>query len=278
MKLACSMVFATIASQLPWPARSAGDMQGPIQPIPAPPLELYYGYGTEPSPASWQESDGLRATMKYDTLGKNLEIYWSHSSGASRTLAVALGYYPTAAECFVAGTTLVGGRDTRGKTILEQMTIQQPATVVNTSTGDISLVGGSVVAIERLYDERTSGRDLIKFVLPKLEEESHVLLWFWDSRDIYDFNIRTGEYSLIASPTQVAGVLHVPELDAAYFEWGADQHVDHGFIYLLSALSRDVAPIVLKDEDMDGDLDSYVATTPATWQSLGFGDPGKYVH
>jgi len=246
-----------------------------------PPNELI---GGGPSPR-WSTTTAsghtVKAKLNVHTDYKAIEILWSFTDpitfkpAAARQI-ITLPYWPTDAIGLSDVEIAVGGKMSRGATVIETVEISTPTLVFDIATGDPTLIPSAVGDRAYVYLESTIGRDMVVWLRNMKYDTSNMLIHFHDSGDVYRLNLATEVLTLQASATPVTGVPYVPELAGTYDEvWGGD-NIALGYVYVLNEYGSPDS-VVLIDSNRDGDVDSHVVVADsATWASMGLSDAGNY--
>ncbi len=239
--------------------------------IGVPPVELHFA-----EPTYHQYPGGLEAMLRYDVEGKQYSLKWRHDSGAFALQSIALSYYPTAARFLEPGDVCVAGKQRLGATTVEIFGIVPPTVTVDATTGETSLGLQAITKIDNVFDERATGKDMVRLMFPSFDTPSIVFVQFWDSLDLYSIDITSSTHSLVASTASQAGILHAPGLGRRYMLVRQYDHVAQGHLYVMSGVTDSDPILVFADADRDGAIDSEFELTAAQWESQGYQDAANY--
>ena len=176
-------------------------------------------------------------------------LYYHYS-----TQKESVSFWPTEVACVGVDLIAVGGKNLRtGATVIEVWTLSPPAqTPAPVSEGPITIYPDLVVPVAKspLYDEAVAGRDMVCRMFQRHGTTNQMYAQFWDSRDVYSFDMVTSSYSLVFSANSGAGVPHVPALSNEYREHRSFRHSAQGFVYVFippySTASADPDPPPLR--------------------------------
>jgi hypothetical protein len=249
------------------PAATAQIHQG------VPPAELW-GFGRTTHKITYD--NGIWGRVEFNAPKKKLSVLWRLGSTGLRQ-DFATSYYPTDVIALTATRWCVAGKRTRGATVIELWTIQQHLALYADGGGGPPIIRtAAITEIETVYDEAVQGRDMVALMCAKREDPDKLLVQFWDSKDLYELDLGSQQYTRVATPGQVQGVLQVPALDKAYCQFWSREHVSQGFVYVLSCSGTSLDSLVLKDSDKDGSLDGWVVADTALW-AQDCSSPANYV-
>lgn len=202
-------------------------------------------------------------------------------------------FHPTNAEVVDNDTLLVAGFSSTGTTILEKWTfawpLQMPFPQADPSTG-ISTV--PVVVPPRtettvLYKQDVTGRRFVRGLSAQKRSSgapTSAIVWFNDSRDLYEINLSSGQLSLLASPGSQQGALgQIPELTNLYDRISSSEMIGGPYYYFFGrtdwtySASSAQSILVFEDSDKDGSLDTHLMITPAQWTADGWSNAYNFV-
>ena len=234
------------------------------------------GGATVPPPQAYPTQTTLRppglaardaaGTVKIDTAGKRVLVNWSYDGAGTRAFAYSqldASFWPTAATA-VDDLLIVAGRDPdTGNAVIEKWAFQYrplPAPPVGDSYSP-------VVNKTRIYDaNKNFCRDVVG--LQKVHGSSgpaKVLVYFTDSKRVYDVNLNTGHLALVMTPEQEPAL----QKEGFQYMWSGE-HGTQGHVYVLSTGNRsgDPSVLVLLDTNQDGTIDSSHNLDSLAWDNL----------
>lgn len=236
------------------------------------------------APNQIQLDNKYRASAFADCDGKKVSVFWRYSAAgnfeatqAAKDQVMAVGFWPTAAE-FVAQTRLVvAGKERDGRTRIEVWTIRKPL-LLQSAPGvvpaTIALDPQPVADIQVVYDEATTGRDMVRALIQRRGPGSGVLVQFQDSKTLYELNWKDEPYALVPLFTTATEPLLLNEYDT----FVAGNHSVEGYVYALS-ICDDLGQtpwLILKDQNRDGTIDWHGHMTPQDYIAAGLQDRTQY--
>lgn len=183
---------------------------------------------------------------------------------------------------------VVGGLTSRGDTLMEYWTLDWPTTmpslVTDPSTGRVSVevTKPRRSSVTELYFGNEQGKEIVRHLMPRHSSGNvvHGFVQFNDSRDLYSFEVPSGNLKFVTGPTAGNGPLPpIPELANDYETVWSAKHIVHGHIHVFrsggnAALADPV--LVLADQDLDGILDAHFVIVAADWLASEFAAAGQY--
>lgn len=185
-------------------------------------------------------------------------------------------FWPTCTSEFVNGKFLVAGKEVRtGNTVIELWSCTPP------SMGSVSMIGGpqlkpgAVVDKQDLFDSSTPGMGIVMKMWPMRNSTgpaTHVLVQFFDSRDIYRLDVAAKTITRVASPTVQPDCMVIPLL-AQELGCQTRQHHSEGVLYIMmhGGVDRSAPSIlVLRDANVDSILDGFSVYSLDGYQAAGY--------
>lgn len=304
MRLALTSAFAAILLLGCLPAahsqyRREVQGQGGARPLgqigTPPPAALLAGTRRRVNVETWFDSPGAKisGSATYDMEGRRVNIQW-----ARRFMDVvkvseqsfATTFFPTELCVFRDGLCVAGKRGVSGYTVIEVWEFgpqELPDAYVDPSTGATVHPDTELFPTDKftIYDEKTPGRKLVRFMFRNAGSPIHLLVQFWDSKDLYEIDTTTGEFERIMTVDPLAGDCeYQPELADTYYNdrWSADM-LTFGYVYFLfddgNGPTTFPKALMLVDADRDGVLDSggSMVLGHEEWASLHLSDGNQYV-
>jgi hypothetical protein len=229
-----------------------------------PPQELW---GFNKFTGVFEFSNGVQGRLEFHGNLKYVRTSWRYAGADPKEQVFATSYHPTGVIALAATKWLVAGKTTRGATVLELWTVQKPLVITSIPGGDPVIGTATVTAIDEIYDEATVGRDMIELMCRKAEDTNKVLLQFYDSKALYEINLTTQAYALVANPTASGSALVVPALNHKYRQFWTREHTTQGYVYVLASTGTSLESLVFKDTNKDGTIDAFQVVNNATWAS-----------
>ena len=212
-------------------------------------------------------ADALSGEVSINTREKSLRIRWAYDGeGDARTFyreSFDLAFWPTAAACITDSRIstgdnflVAGKRPSNGHTVIERW---------NVSLSEIpSATAPSTIQRTVIYEGNETGKKVVRKMDPAYGTPGRVFVHFEDSRDIYRFNVTSGELAQVLTSTQV------PALAADGLVWfSGGKRADGAFVYIYQcdpAVHQD-AVIILTDLQGDGNIDQWSTVTFAQWSA-----------
>lgn len=230
--------------------------------------------------------------VEYFMAEKSISIEWavSYSPGAPTDPHLSVQnestrFWPTEVSGAGPGKLAVAGKDMRtGNTVIEvwEFTLPNPfpAPYIDPASGQTVYPDINVPITSRkvVFDEQTSGKNLVWAMFPHHATNNHLLVQFWDSRDLYTLDLQNGALTLVLSPTQNQGVPQEPSLANDYVDRWSARHATQGYVYFLSPKGNKALDLlVLFDLDLDGQIDEHRTLTRQEFKQLGLADGSAYV-
>lgn len=229
--------------------------------------------------------------VTYSTKDKQVHLHYTHSTDPQASFpdvfqdrTIPTRYWPTRVTGIDGNTLLVAGKKGTGETLIEIWRFRAP-TVVTNSSGNPSILPGSLASVERVYNADQQGKDMVLGMMPLLGSGgTKALVQFYDSRDLYELDLVTHALVRVATPGTASGsVLQHPGL--AQYSWRgfrAGEHDQDGYVYILRLGERrgedpdEKNMAALYDSDKDGQLDSIIMIGTTDWETLGYNSGWTY--
>ncbi len=197
---------------------------------------------------------------------------------------IAVRFWPTSVGPAGNGRLCVAGvSPENGATILEIWRFDPPFKDPREPRDPTrSFTPGHVASIDVLYDARTPGMETAYRILDMLAGDGSVprlLVQFADSPSLYEFDVETGAYRLVASATAQPGALVVPLLAQPLMSQ-VRRHRDEGMLYIFDESRHDFVPpgavedaltiAVLRDRDLDARIDDAEVMSRNQYRARGY--------
>lgn len=240
----------------------------------SPPIELW---GLEKRPQVLVIGEYL-GTVEYHTADESLSIRWRASSDspafALGSQQIPLSYWPTAVVRTSPSQICVAGKRAGGATVIEEFSFGPP--IFGPDGFGNNAVAPRVVT--KVYDAASAGRDMVAFMFADLSDEDRLFVQFWDSRDVYRLDRRSGALELAYARAPGARAPHARELGLHLGRAFFGNHVDLGFLYgLRLSCSEGSGVLLLIDGNRDGTLDTHLHLTSAQWAAMDLSNAAHYV-
>lgn len=202
----------------------------------------------------------------------------------TRDTLEATSYWPTCTAPFANGKFLVAGKSPRtGNTVLELWSVSPPTAPSASAIGPTAeFQPGGVSERVGLYDATAAGRDIVMRMQPMLTPSAvptHVLVQFFDSRDIFSFDVVQQTLVCVASPIAHANCLTVPLLSQPLMSQSR-RHVSEGYLYIYShddAPASETSIAILRDTNMDAVIDGVSTYSLAQYQAAGYSSQSAWI-
>ncbi len=230
--------------------------------------------------------------VEYFMTEKSISIEWAvtYSPGGPSDphLSVqteATRFWPTEVSGAGPGKLAVAGKDARtGNTVIEiwEFTLPSPfpAPYVDPASGETVYPQIHIPVTSRkvVFDEQTAGKSLVWALFSHHALKDHLLVQFWDSRDLYTLDIETGSLTLLLSPSPNQGVPQEPNLANDYVDRWSANHTTHGYVYFFSPKgNKGLDLLALFDRDRDGQIEEHRTLSRQEFKQLGLADGSAYV-
>jgi len=234
------------------------------------------------------ETGDYRGLVQMDTWAKQVHIDWSLIDPDTAQYVVegeqdiALGYWPTRVLAFDGATLYVAGKKERGATIIEEISLGTPTIgkQIGLRAGSVPVVVPPPVTLRQpLYNEATTGRDMVLTMFVNQARPAELFVLFDDSRDLYTLHRTTGAVALHYSASAGKGVPVEPQLVGDFDRFRVYDHVQQGFLYVCTAPTIDGAAFLLLIDSAparDGTIDQTLYLTDKEWVAMGYTKPENY--
>lgn len=212
-------------------------------------------------------ADNLVGTVRVFTTKKKLSIAWSFNVAGSRefrTEEFDLDFWPTAAarisdSRLIAGDSflLAGKRPASGKTVIERWDLA--------FAGLPSTSNETVVTKTVLFDERTTGKQVVRTLIAVNGVAGRAFALFEDSDNLFIVDASTGTLTLHMTPAQVP---FLADTSLRMCTGGKLVEGSYCYVYQSDPLEPDARALLLLDSDGDGALDTTVAVPAGQWGAL----------
>lgn len=255
-------------------------------------LGLVLGQGVSQPPAEWttpavcsylRPTPNLRARVLLSPKEKRVHIGWHSAPGAFSPTSdgasqdVTVGYWPTAAEVVAPDTLLVAGVDPgSGNTVVEVWKFRPPLVrqepPASPESGRVALDALRPPTITKIRD---APGDTIEMILRNRGDPARAFLLLGQSNELHEIDWTATD----PSPRSVLSPTTEPSLAQEYDTCFTGDHSSQGYVYVLSdeeSFGR-VRPLVLIDDDRDGNIDLHLAMTRAEYDARDLSDADRYL-
>lgn len=135
-------------------------------------------------------------------------------------------------------------------------------------------------SVERLYSDVRAGRDLVWGMFDLHGHSTlNLLIQFWDSKDVYRFDVMNRTLEKVASPTDDRpDIIYEPALANESYQsrWEAT-HIATGYIYIFGCRHyQRCDTLMLYDTDKDGILDGSKLMSEDAWVQGSYHESASY--
>lgn len=223
---------------------------------------------------------GISLQVSLSPFLKRIELLWENTNQGTyaHKQYLPVGYSPTEVTAgSVFGEIFVGGTNKFGYTKIVRYLFDTPKLDGN----QVPLDAAMLEQDEVFGANKQSGTRDIYQLLPNRGAPGHLFVQFWNTKDVYDLDLSTGEATRVVTVAPPAsGLILVPELGQPHgFTYSRD-HIDHGFVYFFTSINPaegGSSTVILRDSNRDGALEDGMTTTLEQYESLGFADPSRYI-
>ncbi len=278
------LYFGFLSSAVPLWSRTAPEPSAVTQ-TPAPPTPLgLTGNGTTDLGRSYKDGEYFSEIL-IRPIEKRLTFWWRMNSdyqlgddALSYIERETVWFWPQTAEWVSETELLVAGLSPRdGASVLQVWTYENDPTKPYITTLVDAIIGQATyrwhvplrLSVQQVWNDPNLSKVIWTKENPGTQGHVFVLV---EGGDVFDLELSTGQYSLVASP--VAGApLVVPDLasTALIGGWGME-HVSDGYVYAICSSLENLGTaeyVYLIDDDKDGVLDTWATV-------LTLQDPNRY--
>jgi hypothetical protein len=231
--------------------------------------------------------EALEGEVHYDLTRKQVNFTWFYKGSKQQNLMayqdVPVAFWPTEVAAYGEDQILVAGLEwVSGKSIVERWTLAPPDPMprarVNSISGEV-MEPNLAVKIASKEPVLRSDLGTIRSMFRLQGTASTVLLHFWESKELYTFDLGSGQLERLFIPVadpDDPDVPVLPELAAVHGgRWSATHRIE-GHLYKLGSIDDNATCLILADVDLDGKIDTQGAVTIEEFRAKRLGDGEQY--
>lgn len=212
--------------------------------------------------------EDVTGSVDYDMVGKSVLFHWARDFSAYlpetqspphlsmegwfvSSQSVSVPYWPTEVCWFGENKICVAGKTQAGKTRIQLWTLDSSEPLGEAYEDELGKTHYPettipVASMTTLYEGNQAGRRLVRLMFANLGDPQKLFVQFDDNRDLVQFDLSTGSFTLILSTAQEPMLLGIKD------RWNANHQL--GYMYDFSGTGR-TGILLLFDTDRNGTLD-----------------------